>query len=292
MSLRKRERAKRVLKRAALYVSAVLGVILAVYVLYRLSPDVGGSVELDQDKAAILFGAATLVLTFVTILVALLAVFGWISIREKIESDIDDYIKTEGSQELLGIARVMVGSVYGRLAAFERGEIDASLWPDYLLDNAILATRLGCDTLDDSEIKWKADNNLAYYLALKGGVNQRREALRLAEACRRQYSGKVADPNLILTYARVYFAFGLETDQRTRRDLERLKEALRAVRELKDQPLSGQQQFELARLEKMGEAEIQKAETAGEPKAQPTIRSVIRDAVSIAGRAYAKIVRS
>jgi hypothetical protein len=181
------------------------------------------------DEVGVLLSAATLVLTVLTVLLAIFAVIGYAEIRntalrfvddktrEVVPAMVDEAIKKAVSTMLEARLSAVVGGIYVQLYDVINKELD----PREMLDVAIRQNRNAMKKLDkDDPKRIQVLNNLAYSYALrKRGKRDGSEAIKYAEELAR-LTREENEPAYEETWTRIMIEFHDQLENRE----ERLKE--------------------------------------------------------------------
>lgn len=211
---------------AFLIAIAIVG--LASVGVYRGVNAVSMPESIPYQSFHVLLAAASLAMLFLSVVIAIVAVFGWNEIQTVIERQVDSALK-ESRNAYQGGIKLATGTMYGRLCREERGE-EIEITSPFMLESAIEKTKEAYDLLQESGDDWaelKAANNLAFYYALSESDRNATTAIVLAQKLRTHHDF-AAKPPLINTYGRVVAVFAEFFDQPDRKleEAERLLEGL------------------------------------------------------------------
>lgn len=162
-----------------------------------------------SDQAALLFGASSIALIMISMLVAVLALFGWSSLQNSINDKVESLVseRVSGMQNemlgrLLSGMGYMIGEVSSRRDSFEPLDRDR-------LEHAVALCRAGYSLLEKNEgpAKYMGLNNLIYYSCLYGDEADKPFLLKNARILREAGEQHRA-PHLLLTYCRTILQYG------------------------------------------------------------------------------------
>jgi hypothetical protein len=159
---------------------------------------------IEGDIASVLLTAASLALFCLSVLVAMLAVYGWREINVRISDEIARQVQAK-QDEYRGLLKLMAGIFYSRLSRTPT-ESGYNIERKEFLDAAIVENRQALELLAGTEYEIRIKNNLAFALALDGssinGIAARNLALELRSAC-----GTMDAPDLVNTFAKVALSY-------------------------------------------------------------------------------------
>lgn len=216
----------------------------------------------DVPATDVLFGASTVALTVVGIVLAALAVYNWMHFREIVRSLVHEEAEYEKAANKHANA-----AVYGVLTEYfliqreNRG---------FLLNRAIAFERsaLRTDAFERSEVGQHAKNNLAYVLALRSWYEEktldrgprRADAREAIELVRKMWASVRADEYRALkamTLARVYAEFARFTEERPVASLRKARALLNTI--MAEEALNEFEKREMAVVRRRLEEALQEA---------------------------------
>jgi hypothetical protein len=169
------------------------------------------------DLATVLFGAASVALFIFSILVALLAIFGWQSIQSEVRSKaeeaakkVTDPLKSELMGRTLSIQGYLLGESYVDPETFRvrKGQEDALKEAIYLCQQAYEQLK----KIKEGSAEYMALNNLIYYTCVSQDLS--RKDFLCTKALELKRRGQEHDViNLLLTACRVMVEFGNEPER-------------------------------------------------------------------------------
>jgi hypothetical protein len=170
----------------------------------------GGAVSL-ADQAAILFGASTITLVVVTLVLGVVAVFGWQTIKDSVRREIEEGTRNRFDDletHLHGRVLSVLGHILGTLSS-EPNQLDATN-PDRLSE-AIWNCQKGYDQLKKigGLPALMALNNLVYYSCIQEEKSKATFLLKQARELR-DAGDEHDEPNLLLTFVRAVLQFGTD----------------------------------------------------------------------------------
>jgi hypothetical protein len=170
----------------------------------------GGAVSL-ADQAAILFGASTIALVVVTLVLGVVAVFGWQTIKDSVRRDIEEGTRKRFDSlatELRGRELSVLGHIHGTLSS-EPDRLEATNLDR--LSEALWNCEKGYTLLKkiEGKVALMALNNLVYYSCIQGDRSKSRDLLRKARELK-DAGDEYHDANLLLTFCRAVLQFGTD----------------------------------------------------------------------------------
>jgi hypothetical protein len=185
------------------------------------------------DQATILFGSATVALVVFSLVLAVVAVFGYETIKRSARQEIEESLKDRLAileAEMRGRVLTTLGFVIGEIS-LTRDSLEA-LDRDRMED-AIRNSEKGYELLHKvgGPAEYMALNNLVYYLSLMGDQSRGDFILEKAQLLRK--AGQEHDaPHLLLTYCKAVLEFGRDGEEK--RAARRIAEAVAANPRLSD----------------------------------------------------------
>jgi hypothetical protein len=163
------------------------------------------------EFATLLFGSASLALFIFSILIGLIGLIGYQTIRKGVRKDIQtatygriDTLEEELRGRVLTVIGFMIGSLRSDPLKLKQGDESKGF-----LSEAVWYCQKGYDTLKNSKAKGQsmALNNLVYYTSLYGEGFNREQLLAQAKALK-LVGQKYKSPPSLLTYCRVVLQSG------------------------------------------------------------------------------------
>jgi hypothetical protein len=181
------------------------------------------------DRATILFGGASIALFILSILLALLAIFGWNSIQRMIVESVDEAVNPEVERlenELRGRVISGLGYMIGELS-FKFGSLEPE--DKDRLSHSVELCSVGYQALRKvgGPVEMNGLNNLVFYGSLQGDPADRRFLLNGARELR-EYAHKRHVPRFMLTYCRAILRYSSDPAE--------LREAAQIAEELASSP--------------------------------------------------------
>lgn len=197
--------------------------------LPQIEADVGTSrsetANMDPNTLTVILTSAILVLTAITIVIAILTLASVIFFRKWYLDKIDQLVKERADfiiREDVGRTRFFIGYVFGRLITVDR----------QYLDDALIFSRDACDELPDTSPHIDiAKNNWAFYASQKGDPADAPGAMQIGKKLRDRYSS-TRDPDDATTYASIVAAYYARYDNPS----EAVNDALELMEEMLRDP--------------------------------------------------------
>jgi hypothetical protein len=176
------------------------------------------------DFVTLSFGAASLALFALSILIAILGIFGWQAIhayvQERVETATKEKIKIVES-ELRGRALSIQGYLLGDMSIDRK---TLMVKDPERLDEAVELCVQGFDVLDEvgGPVRFMGMNNLVYYSCVRDGKSQNAKGSELLELARQlqKAAWKYQSANLLLTACRAVLQYG--DDEKEKEDYRKI----------------------------------------------------------------------
>lgn len=169
------------------------------------------------DQADVLFGAASLALFIFSVVIAILALFGWKAIQELIEESVKKQIQNRLSdleREMRGRVQTGLGFMIGELSTKPTSMRPTD--PDRL-SHAVELCQAGYKQLKGlgDRLELLGLNNLVYYLAVEARLDRKDFVLREANSLLAK-GQELGTPRLLLTYCRAILVFSQDSQDSAR----------------------------------------------------------------------------